>query len=103
MAQKDSVRCLDDCLDQPVCGNRLVQICDATQLRRLTPDGLVIESSHEYYRKREASLLQLANQLYTGDITELDVDNKAIGVARRGDFKKSFRRIVGIRGISERR
>jgi hypothetical protein len=55
----------------------------------------------KYYRKCEAELRQLTRQLYTGDITELNIDEKTIGLARRGGSEECFRRIVGIRGISK--
>jgi len=62
---------------------------------------LVIESSHEYYWKFEASLCQLTSHLHTGHVTELNIDDKAIGFAHRGGAEECFGGIEGVRGISK--
>ena len=96
-------RCPDDRLDQQIRAERLAQISDATQLLRLAQDCLVIEGGHRYDRKLEIGIRQLTRQLHPGNIPELNVDNEALRLARRGDAEECLGRFEGVYYISESR
>jgi len=95
--------CLDDRLDQKIRAERLAQKSDASQLLRLAQDYLVIEGGHKYDRKLETGIRKLTRQLHPGNIPELNVDNKALCLARRGNAEECLGRIEGVCDISESR